>query len=215
MLLTDQLQLIDLQFITQGDHLKTAKAALEGGCRWIQLRIKDNNLPELESIARKLLDLCNTYKAILIIDDNVDLCNKINAHGVHLGKTDMHPTKARKLLKNNQIIGVTCNSFEDIQAIHQHADYIGLGPFRFTTTKKNLSPIIGLEGYQNIIQKCHENSINTPIVAIGGITLNDIPALFQTGINSIAVSGTIAKAQDPIKATQNIINVINQIKQTK
>ena len=87
------------------------------------------------------------------------------------------------------------------------ADYIGCGPFRFTTTKKNLSPVLGLEGYRSIVLQMKEKGIDLPIVAIGGITFEDIPAIMETGVNGIALSGTILQAADPVAETKRIVNL--------
>ncbi len=87
------------------------------------------------------------------------------------------------------------------------ADYIGCGPFRFTTTKKDLSPVLGLEGYRSIILQMKEANIHLPIVAIGGITLEDIPSIMETGITGIALSGTILRAKDPVAETKRIMNL--------
>ena len=85
------------------------------------------------------------------------------------------------------------------------ADYIGCGPFRFTTTKKNLSPILGLEGYRHIITRMKEEGIRLPVVAIGGITCDDIPAILQTGVSGIALSGSILRAENPVEETRRIV----------
>ena len=113
--------------------------ALEGGCRWIQLRMKDAGESEIERTALRLIPECRRRGAIFIIDDHVELAIKTGADGVHLGKNDMSVADARRLAGPDFIIGGTANTFEDIQRIaREGADYIGCGPFRFTTTKKNL-----------------------------------------------------------------------------
>jgi thiamine-phosphate pyrophosphorylase len=120
----------------------------------------------------------------------------VNATGVHLGKTDMPPAEARRILGDGFIIGGTANTFEDIRRLtDEGVDYIGLGPFRFTATKKNLSPILGLEGYKDILSRCRAAGIALPVLAIGGITVDDIPALMQTGVSGIAVSSAIRQAE--------------------
>ena len=119
--------------------------------------------------------------------------------------------EARRILGNKYIIGGTANTYEDVKNLYSAgADYIGCGPFRYTTTKKNLNPILGLEGYKNIIQQAKKNSINLPIIAIGGITVEDIPAIMATGINGIALSGSILRASDPIEEMKKIISIIKK-----
>ncbi|OUN79335.1 MULTISPECIES: thiamine phosphate synthase [Bacteroidaceae] len=202
---------MELQFIThytgRYTYFDSARMALAGGCRWIQLRMKEATEEEVEKEAIRVQDLCRQYGATFIIDDHVALAKKLHADGVHLGKKDMPIAEARKLLGKDFIIGGTANTFEDVQMHYAAgADYIGCGPFRFTTTKKNLSPVLGLEGYRNIVSRMKEAGINLPIVAIGGIAFEDIPAIMQTGVSGIALSGSILRADDPIAETRRIIN---------
>lgn len=204
--------MISLQFIThqteQYSYFDSARMALEGGCRWIQLRMKEAPLEEVEAVALALKPLCRQYEAILILDDQVELTQKLEVDGVHLGKTDMPVAEARKILGEAFIIGGTANTYEDVLMHYQAgADYVGIGPFRFTETKKNLSPVLGLEGYASILSKMKEHHIDIRTVAIGGITYEDIPAIMRTGVDGIALSGTILKADDPAVETQKIISL--------
>lgn len=205
---------ISLQFIThfteRYSYLDSVRIALEGGCKWIQLRMKEASTEEIIPIAKEAKAMCHKYGATFIIDDHVELVKLIEADGVHLGKNDMPIAEARKLLGRNYIIGGTANSFEDVQKHYENgADYIGCGPFRFTTTKKNLSPVLGLEGYQRIVSQMKEAGINLPLVAIGGITRDDLPSLMQTGITGIALSGSILRAESPIQEMKTIIQTID------
>ena len=112
--------------------------------------------------------------------------------------------EARQILGEAFIIGGTANTFEDVKLHHAAgADYLGIGPFRFTTTKKNLSPVLGLEGYTSILAQMNEAGIRIPVVAIGGIVAEDIPAIMETGVNGIALSGAILQAPDPVEETKN------------
>ena len=199
-----------VQFIThyteRYSHLDSVRIALEGGCRWIQLRMKEASPKDILPIAKEAMSLCRKYDATFIIDDFVELAKQIGADGVHLGKNDMPIAEARKILGKDFIIGGTANTFEDVQMLYKTgANYIGCGPFRFTTTKKNLSPILGLEGYQQIISLMKEHKISLPLVAIGGITKKDIPSLMQTGISGIALSGSILRSENPIEEMKEII----------
>ena len=189
-------------------YLDSVHIALEGGCRWIQLRMKEASTEEIIPIAKEAMAMCHMYGATFIIDDHVELVKLLGADGVHLGKNDMPISKARRILGKNFIIGGTANTFEDVR-MHAEAgaDYIGCGPFRFTTTKKNLSPVLGLEGYTDIVSKMKAEGINLPIVAIGGITKEDIPSLMKTGINGIALSGSILRAENPIEEMKTIITI--------
>ncbi len=204
-----------LQFIThftdKYSYFDSARIALEGGCRWIQLRMKDASAEEIEKEAMRILPLCRECGATFILDDQAELAKKIHADGVHLGKFDMPIAEARKMLGKDFIIGGTANTFDDVKAHYEAgADYIGCGPFRFTATKKNLSPILGLEGYRRIIARMKAEGIGLPVVAIGGITYDDIPAVMQTGVSGIALSGSILRAEDPVGETRRIVSLINQ-----
>ena len=202
--------MFNVQFITHFtvtvSYLDSVRIALEGGCRWIQLRMKDASEKELQTTAIAAKELCRQYNATFIIDDNVELVKQIQADGVHLGKRDMPIKEARKVLGNDFLIGGTANTFEDVQRHYADgADYIGCGPFRFTTTKKRLSPILGMEGYRNIRQQMQLHHINIPIVAIGGINKEDIPQFKAFGLNGIALSGTILRAKDPVEEMKEVM----------
>lgn len=204
--------MLPLQFITHHterySYLDSARMALEGGCKWIQLRMKDADEKELKETALKVQEMCKQHEATFIIDDHVELVKEIKADGVHLGRNDMPVAEARQFLGEEFLIGGTANTFDDIMMhFNASADYIGCGPFRFTTTKKNLSPILGLEGYKAIIDRLTEMRIRIPVVAIGGITYDDIPDIMNTGIHGIALSGTILNAANPVEETQRILNI--------
>lgn len=203
---------MELQFITHFtdtySYYDAARMALEGGCRWIQLRMKDASPEEVEQEALLIQSLCRQHGATFIIDDHVELVKKLHADGVHLGKKDMPVAEARRILGKDFIIGGTANTFEDVKMHYEAgADYIGCGPFRFTTTKKNLSSVLGLEGYRSIVRRMKEAGIHLPVVAIGGITFEDIPAIMETGVTGVALSGTILRAADPVAETQRIVNL--------
>jgi len=205
------MNLDNIQFITHQNskynYLDSAFLALEGGIRFIQLRIKNKTENEIILIGKELKTLCDKYNARLIIDDYVELVNEIGACGVHLGLNDMPIKQAREILGKNKIIGGTANCFEDILNHYNNgADYIGLGPFRFTTTKEKLSPILGLNGYDKIISECKKNNINIPIYAIGGIRLDDLKSLKSTNVFGLAISSIILDSSNPVETTKEIIN---------
>ena len=201
------------QFITHKtekyDYYQSAEMALLGGCKWIQLRMKDADIEEVKQIALRLKPLCKSHNAVFLLNDHVELCKEIEADGVHLGKEDMHPQKAREILGENFIIGSTCNTYQDIENLKVlPIDYIGLGPFRFTDTKKNISPVLGIAGYQHIVNECNKNNIHIPLVAIGGITANDILPILQTRIKGIALSSAVLQAENPVEETNKILEII-------
>ena len=231
-----------LQFIThcteRYSYVDSARIALEGGCRWIQLRMKDADESLMEETALIVQKMCRDYGATFIIDDNVHLVKKIKANGVHLGKNDMPIIEAREILGDDFIIGGTVNTFNDIFKIMRNTqigtstnsvtnsqqpmvngqwsiansqppkvNYFGCGPFRFTSTKKNLAPILGLEGYENIIADMKRNNIDIPLVAIGGITKDDISDILKTGVDGIALSGSVLRAENPVEEMKSIVEI--------
>lgn len=194
--------MVPVQFITHTapgiDYEASAMLALEGGCQWIQLRMKQAADSEVEPIARRLLAACREHGATFIIDDRVELAKAIEADGVHLGQHDMPVQEAREFLGHGFIIGGTANTLDDVRRLHRaSADYIGAGPFRFTTTKESLAPVLGLEGYAQLVAGMEAEHIRLPLCAIGGITLADIPALLATGVKGVAVSGAVLRADNP------------------
>lgn len=202
-----------IQFITHSNnrygYVDGARLALEGGCRWVQLRMKEATEAEFMAAAAEIGRLCKEHGATFVLDDHVEWVEKTGADGVHLGKNDMPIDEARKILGNDKIIGGTANTFEDVERLYrQGADYIGCGPFRFTTTKKNLSPVLGLEGYQHIVDQMKSHGINLPIVAIGGILESDIKSILATGVSGIAVSGGILNAENPVEEMQRFLKHI-------
>ena len=201
-----------LQFIShyteRYSYLDSIRMALDGGCRWVQLRMKDAADDEVRRVAEEAQRWCRDAGATFIIDDRVELVRQIGADGVHLGKNDMPVGEARALLGDNFIIGGTANTFDDIRSHYEAGtNYIGCGPFRFTTTKKGLAPVLGLEGYTYLINRAREEGINLPIVAIGGITAEDIPAIMSTGVSGVALSGTVLRAENPVEEMKKLIKI--------
>jgi thiamine-phosphate pyrophosphorylase len=195
------------------DHLQQVEAACQAGIRWIQLRMKLAGEEEFLYTAREAKKMCDSADCALIINDRVGIAAEVQANGVHLGKFDMPVVEARKILGNRYIIGATANTVDDIREHYRAgADYVGLGPFRFTTTKKNLSPILGLEGYQKIMEQLHQEQIDLPIVAIGGLVQEDLVPLLRAGLHGIAFSGLLVHADDPMATVRALKEEIQKIK---
>ncbi|WP_010136904.1 thiamine phosphate synthase [Ochrovirga pacifica] len=198
-----------LHYISQGanpkEHLENIQQACQSGAELVQLRLKNLSDKKILKAAEEAREITNHYQTRLIINDHYKIGKAIKADGIHLGLTDTNPIIARKELYSWQIIGGTANTLQNCQQrIEEKVDYIGLGPFRFTNTKDNLSPVLGKEGYLTILEELKNN---TPIIAIGGITLEDIPELLTTGIHGIAISGEITR-------DFNKINQIHQLLKT-
>lgn len=186
-----------LQYISQGftieDQELNIRKAIDNGIKWIQVRWKnapENELIKLCEISKKI---CSNNQTFCIINDHIHIAKMVDADGVHLGLKDEKIAAARQILGKHKIIGGTANTLEDIlQRIDEKCDYIGLGPLRFTSTKEQLSPILGFEGYEKIIEELKSKSLEIPkIFAIGGVVLKDIELLQQIGIYGVAVSSQI------------------------
>lgn len=202
-----------LQFITDAcDKYSIAEEvqmAIEGGCRWVQLRMKDATDDEVRLVAMELIPMCRETDTFLIIDDRVELVAELKVSGVHLGKEDMDPLQAREVLGPHAIIGVTANTAEDIIKYKgKDLDYFGVGPYKFTSTKKNLAPVLGLEGYRTLVKEVRDAGVQFPIVAIGGITKEDVKPLMETGVNGIAISRAIIDADDPVLYTSDVMELL-------
>ena len=177
-------------------------------CKWVQLRMKGATTDELRAVAVKSQQMCRERGATFIIDDNVALVRELHADGVHLGRNDMPISEARRILGSDYIIGGTANTIDDVEMHYRSgANYIGCGPFRYTTTKSNLSPVLGLQGYSNIIAEMKRRGLEIPVVAIGGITASDIPQIMQTGMSGIAVSGAVLNAENPAEEMKRLIKI--------
>lgn len=207
-----------LQFITN-TKAKTpvteqVMAVIEGGCRWIQVRMKDASDEEIKKVVDSIKPKCIETGTFLLLDDRVELAKELNVGGVHLGKEDMPVSKARMILGAAAVIGVTANTMSDILAVSSlDIDYYGIGPYAQTETKENLSPVLGLDGIRKICFEMEEKNIQIPHVAVGGIKLDDVLPLLESGVNGIAVSGAIAFADNIEAETRKFIDLLPKIPQ--
>ncbi|WP_184549815.1 thiamine phosphate synthase [Mucilaginibacter sp. FT3.2] len=191
-----------LHYISQepenGSHLTAISNALEAGCKWVQLRIKNQPADVILEYAIEANRLCNQHGAKLIVNDHPEVALKAGAYGVHLGLQDMSVAQARRIVGQQMIIGGTANTFQHVrQRVAEGVDYIGCGPYRFTTTKEKLSPILGLEGFKAIVKQMRAANMTVPVIGIGGVLPEDITSLVDAGLYGVAVSGAITRAADP------------------
>lgn len=193
------------------DFVDSSVEMLRAGVPLIQIRNKRMTTEQIAAVASAVRPAIQRFNKTLIINDNPAIALSSDADGVHLGKNDMPVADARRLLGDNFIIGGTANTFEDIKALCEAGvDYIGLGPFRFTTTKDNLSPILGIRGFQAILEQCKAHGLTIPVIAIGGITQSEVNEVMQTGVYGIAMSGGL-QADDFAGCQQRINNILNTI----
>ncbi|WP_316841862.1 thiamine phosphate synthase [Pedobacter gandavensis] len=190
-----------LHYISQSSaefsHLEAIEQVLNAGGKWIQLRVKNQAENEVLNLAKAANDLCKKFASKLIINDFPEISKAIDADGTHVGLNDISIVNARLSIGNHKIIGATANTFADLQkSVAAGANYIGLGPYRFTSTKQNLSPILGLEGFKKIMDQMRNANINIPVIAIGGLTPEDLPELLKTGVYGVALSGVLSNNKD-------------------
>ncbi|WP_106790936.1 thiamine phosphate synthase [Aquimarina sp. Aq78] len=206
---------VGLQYISQGktpeEHLKNMENACKAGCKWIQLRLKEVDMATYLNTALQCRNICDQYDTIMIINDNVSVAKAVLADGIHLGLNDMNPREARKILGDNFIIGGTANTIENcLQHIKDGVDYIGLGPYKHTITKKKLSPVLGIDGYTSILTKLKNQNLELPIIAIGGIIEKDVATLMETGVSGIAISGELTNQVNLEKKIETIKKLMVQ-----
>lgn len=192
--MNNQLYAITDSHLLPGDKLFDAvAAALKGGCKLVQYRDKSSDKARRLFEAKNLLALCNQYQAKLLINDDVSLAQEVGAHGVHLGQGDTNPVAARIILGNRAIIGVTCHDSIALaqQAIKDSANYIAFGRFFSSNTKPDARP-----APISLISDARKAFSNTPIVVIGGITLDNGKQLLDAGADMLAVCHSLFSAED-------------------
>ncbi len=207
--MVDRDKIAHLQYITTGatpaEIAREVASFLCGGGRWVQLRMKDAPDRTVAEAAEMLLVPVHACGGVLIVDDRVEVAARVGADGVHLGRDDMSPAEARAIM-GDAIIGATANTADHItEAVAAGVDYIGLGPFRYTATKKRLAPVLGAEGYRTVLSSCGAEL--PPVVAIGGITPDDMDTLAATGVWGVAVAGAIARSADAVAATERFVEL--------
>jgi len=203
-----------LQFITNEsstiDIEKQVQMVIEGGCHWIQLRIKNSSKEEVTGMAKKLQPICKDNECILVVEDWIEVAQELKLDGIHIDSLTTTADEARAKLGEEFIVGITASTFDDIEKIaKKDIDYISIGRFKEANSEKGAS--LGVQGYAQILGKCKLAGISNHIVAFGGITYDDISALMATGINGIAVSDAITSAKDPVAETKRMIDKLQTI----
>ncbi len=204
-----------LHYISQGSspavHLENIQKACSSGSELVQLRLKNVSEKKWLAVAMEAREITSNFQTRLIINDHYKIAKEVKADGVHLGKTDACPTIARKHLYTWQLIGGTANSLQDCTTIiDKEVDYISLGPFRLTTTKENLPPVLSLNSYTAIMEAL---KTETPIIGVGGITTEDVTDILKTGISGIAVSGEITRNFNTIRTFNQLLNASSTAEQ--
>lgn len=183
-------------------HSEQARLACEAGANWIQYRCLTKTDDELVHEINQIASICDDWGATLLLTDHYHLLYDVDAQGVHLENMQADFIKIRQEIGPDKTLGASANSFEDIKRISQSnaVDYIGCGPFAVTRTKPNNYPLLGINGYEAIMKKIAEENLNLPVLAVGGIGIEDTEKLMQTGIYGIAVSAAVNQAENPAEA---------------
>jgi thiamine-phosphate pyrophosphorylase len=184
--------------------MEQVQFVVKAGLKWVQVRIKNRT----ESTSNEILEItkiCKENNVTCIINDYYDLVIPLKGNGVHCGLKDQHPIVLYNLLGKNRIIGTTVNSVNDAKNVseYQKSHYVGVGPYKQTTTKENLAEILTSANHQEIL-----NTLSIPAIAIGGIQPEDIKEILNLGYHGIAVSSGVFCANDPIQAINNYQNTL-------
>ena len=185
--------------------LKTIEEAIKGGVTVVQIREKTAETLDFYNLALKVKEITTKYNVPLIINDRVDVALAIDADGVHVGQSDMPCGVTRKLIGNDKILGVSAATIPEAKKAQEDgADYIGTGAV-FPTATKDDAPKITKKDLKEIA-----NSINIPVVAIGGINLNNVNELKDTDIAGISVVSAIMSSDNPKKSSEELLKIFNQ-----
>lgn len=196
----------DSSDMDESTFLSKIELACKGGITLLQLREKKASSLDYLNTALKVKSISDKYSIPLIIDDRVDIALACDAHGVHLGKSDLPISEARKILGEDKIIGATAKTLAQAEAaVAQGADYLGVGAI-FPTATKVVTVITEI---QMLNQIC--NSVEIPVVAIGGLNINNCNVFSGVPVKGIAVVSAIMKAENPQKAAYQLKEKITSI----
>ncbi len=189
-------------------HSEIAQAAVDGGARIIQLRDKTAPDRYFYEAALEIREITDAAGALFLINDRIDIAAAVGVDGVNTGQTDLPVPTVRELLGEGAILGVSAQNLDQArQAQEDGADYIGFGPVFATTTKLDAGPGCGIETLRTL---CHE--ISLPVVAVGGISIENIGSIAANGAACAAVVSAVACARDMAQATADLIREFESAK---
>lgn len=202
-----------LHFIThdipQHSHVQQSQIACEAGAKWIQYRCLSKTDDELLADINLIAEICDDWGATLIVTDHIHLKGKADIQGFHIEDMDADFIALRKQIGEEYTLGGSANTVENlIRLAEEGADYAGFGPFSITTTKPNNAPMLGYKGYAYAVEQLQLKNIDLPFLAVGGVTLIDIPDLMGTGIYGIAASSAINQAENMYDAYTDFYKAI-------
>lgn len=204
-LLTGLYVIIDTRMLTSGAELEILTGVIKGGAHVIQLRDKHYRKGELLEIAGEIKDICHKYDTLFIVNDHLDIALATDADGLHIGERDLPMQVVRQELPIDKIVGITTSDLTMAQkAETEGADYVSLGSIFPSTTKPD-SVVIGLEQLRHIKQK-----VSIPVVAVGGIDINNIGEVISAGADSIAVISSVLNQPNVEEATRQLVKEIER-----
>lgn len=197
----------DRSWLSEGERLlSVCEAVLAGGATFLQIREKDLEPEIFETEAVRLKDLCSRYGVPFVVNDSVEIALAIDADGVHVGQSDIRGRDIRSLIGPDKILGISAGTVEEAVAAEQAgADYIGVGAVFGTSTKKNARNLT--------VQTLREitEAVSIPVVAIGGINKNNLMELAGSGVDGVAVVSAIFAAEDPGRATAELLAIAEEM----
>lgn len=197
----------DRTWLKEGEKLtEVIREVLQGGATFLQIREKDLDGDAFEEEARSLKDLCAQYRVPFVVNDSVEIALRCGADGVHVGQSDIKGRDIRAIIGPDKILGISAGTVEEARAAQKAgADYIGVGAVFGTTTKKDARSMT--------LQQLREirNAVTIPVVAIGGIGLHNVLELRGSGVDGIAVISAIFAAEDPGKATAQLLALAREM----
>lgn len=195
----------DRKVLGARDLAQSIESAIQGGVTLVQLREKSISSKEFLEVAKRVKEITSNYGIPLIINDRLDIALGVDAEGLHVGQDDLPLLKARDLFGPNKIIGVSTSTIEEaLLAQQQGADYLGVGAI-FSTPTKTDAPEVTLEQLEMI-----KKSVSIPVVAIGGIGLNNLPQIIAAGVDGVAVVSAILAQEDVFGAAKRLRDIISQ-----
>jgi len=203
--LTGLYVIIDTQILGLRGEVDTARKAIRGGAKAIQLRDKQHAKGELLTTAQKLKDLCHKSDTLFIVNDYLDIAIAAEADGIHIGQGDLPLSVVRKELPIDKVIGLSTTTLAQAQkAEAEGADYVAVGSI-FPSPTKTSAKVVGLEGLRRIKQ-----AISIPVVAIGGISQENIGEVMSYGADSAAVISAVLTQKDIESATRRLVKKIEE-----
>ena len=193
------------QDLPHRSHLEQVNLACEAGAKWIQYRCLSKTDDEMLEELHPIASVCDDWGTTLIITNHFHLVALADIQGVHIEDMNADLAAIRNIIGEDKTLGASANTFEQIKKhIHNGADYIGCGPFGHTDTKPNQSAHWGVEGYQNMVETLKAENLEIPLIAAGGVQLQNVTALMNTGIYGVAVSAAVNLSGNPQEAYKAI-----------